>query len=116
MHVTQTATATLEQSDKLAVLHHVAQELAGLGIICHRATWNVHNLALAIGTCTFVYTAILSIAGKYMTLILEVQQCPVVTVSTQDNVTALTAVTAIGTTIGDILCTVQMRHTTAATA
>ena len=114
MHVAQTSATAFEQGYKLAVLHDIAQKFACLGIVCYCAAWNIHNFTLAVGACTLVYSAILTIACEYMTLVFEMQECPVIPVSAQDNIASFASVATVGTAIGNIFCTVQMRHTTTA--
>jgi hypothetical protein len=50
-----------------------------------------------------------------MTLILEMEKSPIISVSSQDYITALTAVTTVGTAVRDILGTMQVCHTAATT-
>ena len=114
MDIAKTTAPTLQQGYKLTVLHNIAQELACLGIVCHSTAWNIHYFTLAVGACTLVYSAILTIACEYMTLVFEMQECPVIPVSAQDNIAPFASVATVGTAIRDILGTMQMRHTTTA--
>ena len=52
---------------------------------------------------TLILAAVAAMLRKDMTLVLQVQQCPVVMVAAQDDAAALAAVTAVGTTIGVVL-------------
>ena len=110
MHISKTTSATLEQSNQLTILHNIAKKFTGFGIISNGSAWHIDYLAFAIGASTFIYAAILTISGKNMTLILKMKQCPVITVTTQDDITTLAAVTTIGTAIRYILCTMQVSH------
>ena len=115
MNIAKTSTPAFQQSDKLTILHNIAQKLTSLCIIRNCTAWNIHNLAFTIGTGTFIDTAILPITGEDVTLIFKVQQCPVVAVTTKDNIATLTSITTIGSTVGYIFCTMKVRHTTAST-
>jgi hypothetical protein len=113
MYIAKTATSTLEQGNQLTILHDIAKKLSGLGIVCYSTAWYINNLTFTIGTRTLVDTTILAVTGKDVALVFEVQQCPIVAVSAQDDVTTLTTVATIGTTIGNIFCTMQVSHSAA---
>ena len=51
-------------------------------------------------------TTVLAVTGKYVALVLKVQQRPVITVAAQDDITPLAAVTTVGTTVGKVFCSV----------
>ena len=115
MHISQTATASLKQSHKLTIFHDITQELSGLSIISHCTTWHINNLTFSVSSRTFVDTTILTITGKYVALVFKMEQSPIITVSTQDDITTLSTITTIGTAIGYIFSTMQVSHSTAAT-
>ena len=63
---------------------------------------------------TLVLAAIAAMFCKDMTLIAQMQQSPVIMVTTQDDAATLTTVTTIGTTVGVILHMAQMHRPTSA--
>jgi hypothetical protein len=50
----------------------------------------------------------LAIAGKDVATEFQWEQRPHIFITTQDNVTATAAVAAVGSTLRDVLCTVEM--------
>jgi hypothetical protein len=116
VYISKTTTTTFEERHKLTVFHYVTKELTGLGIVSHSATWHINDFTFTVGTGTFVYSTVLTIACKYMTLVFQVKQRPIITVTAQNDVTTLSAVTTVGTTVGNIFRTMKVRHSTTTAA
>ena len=57
---------------------------------------------------TLVTTTITTVLSEDMTFVFQVQSRPVVMITTQDDTTALTAVSAVGTTIRVVLHMLQV--------
>ena len=92
------------------------QIFTGLCIIRNRSARHFDNDIISVLAETFVTAAVTSVLCKSMTFIPQMQQCPVIAVSLQDNATALTAIAAIGATIRNILVMTQVRRASAALA
>ena len=122
MDITKTATTTLEQHKLLAVLRNLAHNLGicltrlliGKYLLGYRAEGYGDDDILGIGTRRACTMTILTIFGKLVTLVLKVYECPVLTVTLEDDATALAAITTIGATEGyELLATEMARASTA---
>ena len=114
--IAQTTTSTTQQAHDLSILGHVTQELPRLGIIYRRSARHLDGAVLAVLTRALVLATRLAVGGKHMTLVLQVDECPQVAVTLQVDVATTAAVTAVRTTLGDILGAVQMGRTGATLA
>ena len=72
MYIAESASATAQQYYFLAVFGDIAQIFARLGVICHCSAWHVDDFALAVGAGAPVYSAVLSVSGKYVALVFQV--------------------------------------------
>ena len=116
MPVSQTSAATLEQNHLLTVIGYIAKILAGLGIVGYRSARHLNDNVIAVLAETLVAAAVSAVLGKCMTLVTQMQQCPVVAVTLQDNASALSAVTAVGTAVRDVFVMTQMGRSATALA
>ena len=87
----------------MAVFGDVAQVGTCLGIIHHSAAGHLDDLVLTILTATLVLRTIATVPSKGMTVVAQVQQRPIVTVTAQDDMSSTSAVTSIRATIGVVL-------------
>ena len=108
LEVAQSATTALEQQYFLPIIGYIAYILARLGIIYHGATRHVDIDVLAIGAMALVASAITTMLGKEVALILEVQQSPVVVVAAQIDASSTSAIAAVRTTIRLVLYVAQV--------
>ena len=103
LEVAKSSASALQQQHLLSVVGNVANILARLGIIHHRTARHIDIHVLAVGAMTLVATAIAAMLGKHMTLVFQVEQCPVVVVAAKIDASALTSVATIWTSVGIIL-------------
>ena len=114
LEVTKTATTTLQKQHLLTVVGDIADVLTRLGVIDHRSTRHIDIDILAIGAMTLVLTAVTTMLGKDMALVFQMEQRPVIMVSTQNDATTLATITAIGATVGVILHVTKVHRAFAA--
>ena len=114
--VAQSAASAFQQNDLLPVLGDVAQVFARLGVVGHGAAGHFYHLVLAILAEAAVLRAAFAVSGQHVSLVLEVQQRPVVAVAAQDDVAAASAVAAVGSALGHVLGAVHVCGTPAALA
>lgn len=98
----------------MSVVSHVAYVLAGFRIVDDGATRHVDIHILAVGAVALVASAVATVAGEDVALVLQVEQSPVVVVATQIDVSATATVTTVRSAIGVILYVAQMHGTAAA--
>jgi hypothetical protein len=82
----------------------------------HRTERYRDNNILRILTRRTRSVATLAILGKLVTLVLKVNQSPILAVTLQNDATALTAVTAIGTSEGNELLTTEVARASTSVA
>ncbi len=116
MPVSQTSAAALKQNHLLTVIGYIAKILTSLGIVGYRSARHLNDNIVSVLAETLVAAAVSAVLGKSVTLIAQVQQCPVVTVTLQDNASALSAVTAVGTAVRDVFIMTQMGRSATALA
>ena len=112
--VAESAAASLEEHHFLSVVHDVADELSCLGVVYHSTARHVYIHVLAVGAMAFVSTAVAAVFRLDVALVFQMEQGPVVMVSTQDDASSLTAVAAVGTAVGLILHVAEVHRSLAA--
>ena len=114
--VAQSAASSLQQDHFLSVLGDIADVLARLGVVNHRAAGHLDDLVLAV----FAEAAILGAAfavtgpGHDVAVVAQVEQGPVVTVAAQDDVSAASAVATVRPSVGHVFGTAHVCGTSAA--
>ena len=108
MPVAESSLAASEQVDCLAVLCHLAEEFAGVGVEDGCAYGHLHNLVLSVLAVGAARAAALAVRGEDVAPVAEREQCPEVTVSFEDDMSSAAAVASVGTAFGDILGAVVM--------
>ena len=93
----------------LTVVAHFGQVLAGVGVVDNGAAGDVDYYVFAVATATTIFGTALAVAGKYVTFEFERQQCPHVSVAAQYDVSAASAVAAVGTALGDVFGAVEVQ-------
>ena len=96
MVVAPTATSAASDNGGLVVFGDFAQLLARFGVAAYASQRNVENLVGAFASGAEVLSAVLSVFGENMFGVLEVEERPAVAVATEDDVTAASAVAAVG--------------------
>ena len=99
MPVAQTSTTTFQKHHLLTVFSNITQIFTGFGIVCYRTTRHFDNLVFAILTETLVLRTVTTVCSKGMTIVTQVKKCPIITVTTKDDMSSTTTVTAIRATI-----------------
>ncbi len=119
--VAQAAATALQQDEFLAVLGDLAHRFEVLLAIlvldqtaCHRTQRHGDDNILGILARRAGTRAALTILGELVTLVLEVNQRPVLAVTHQHNRTSLAAVAAVRTSEGDKLLAAEVRRTSTA--
>ncbi len=105
MPVAESSLAASEQVDCLAVLCHLAEEFAGVGVEDGCAYGHLHNLVLSV---LALGAARVAVRGEDVAPVAEREQCPEVTVSFEDDMSSAAAVASVGTAFGYILGAVVM--------
>ena len=116
MPVSQSAASALQQDNFLSVLSNVAYILSSLGIISHRSARHLDNLVFTVFSETFVLRAVSAMRGEHVTLVLQMQQRPVVPVSPQDYMTSSATVATVRPSVGHVFFTAHVRRATASLA
>ena len=116
LEITQSATTAFQEEHLLTIISDITDVLSRLGIIDHCTTGYVDIHILTVGTVTLVLAAVAAMLCEDMTLVLQMEERPVVMIATQDHAAAFATVTTIGTTVGVILHMAQVHTTLAALA
>ena len=114
--VAQSASSSLQQDYFLSVLGDVADVLARLGVVNHRAAGHFDDLVLAVLAEAAVLGAAFAVTGHDVTVVAQVQQGPVVAVPAQDDVPPASAVATVRPSVGHVLGAAHVCGTTAALA
>ena len=114
MPVAQSTFTTTEKDNLLLMFLYLAHKFARVAIVNYSATRHFDDFVLTIFSERARCTAATSVGGKDMFLILEVKQSPKVAVTTQDNMSPSSTISAIRSALWDILCAVEV-HTTCTT-
>ena len=113
--VAPAALATAAEDIGLAV-GHILDDLAGLGIPDQSATGDLDGKALAVLAALAGAHTVHAVFGGVLALVAEIHQGGEVIVHLQDDMTAIAAVTAVGTTGGNVLLAVEGNTAVAAVA
>mgnify|MGYP005946685763 CR=1 FL=1 len=70
---------------------------AGVGIFGNGTQRYIDNLVLSVGSCTAGFTTAFSVAGKYVTLVFQVDKGPVVPVAPKYYMASASSVSTVGT-------------------
>ena len=114
--VAQAAAAALGDDELLALLGHLADLFAGLGVAADAAQRHFQYLVLARAAGAEVLAAVLAVLGEDVLGVLQVQQGPPLRGAAQDDVAAAPAVAAVGTRLGVVFHPQQVRTSRAALA
>jgi hypothetical protein len=93
---------------------HIRDNLVGLGVADQRAAGNLDYEILAVLAGTAGTLAVTPGRCGILALITEVHQSGHMVIDLQDNGTALAAIAAVGTAVGDVLFAVERHNTVAA--
>ena len=111
MVVAETSASAFGDDDFLSVFCHFAQYFTSLGIAADASQRHVKNLVGTSAAGAEVLAAILSVLGKYMLGVFQVQECPPLAVAAQDDMSAASPVATVGTSFGIVLHTKQVCRT-----
>ena len=100
--------AALQKHYLLTIIGDVTDELSVVGIIDDSTTRHIYIYILSICAMTLVTTTVAAMFSKYMPLVSQVEQGPVIVIASQDNRPALAAVAAVRSSVRVILHMPQM--------
>ncbi len=109
--ISQATASPLQKNHFLSVVSDVAQILPRMCVIRNSTAGHFDDLAFSFFAGTLCLGTTLTMAGENMSLIAQMKQCPVVSVTSQDNVTAITAVTAVRSSFRYIFFPAEVRGT-----
>ena len=116
MGVASAAAPAFEQHHLLPVRGDVAEVFARFGVEGHRAAGHLDDAILAVAAGAAFGAAAAAGGGHHVTLELEVQQRPIVPVAAQIDVSAPSAVAAVGPSARDVLLAAEVGRPGAALA
>ena len=116
MPVAKASAASFEELHFLTVVGDFAEIFTCFGVENDSTARNINHYIVAVFTETAAAGTRLTVAGKNMTTVFQRQKSPHITVSTQYNMTAATAVAAVRTAFGHIFGTIKMARTRTAFA
>ena len=108
MPVAEASASATQQGHYLAVVGHLTQILARLGVKHHRAARHVDRHVLAVLARAAVLRARLSVAGEDMAPVAKRQEGPHVGVAPEQYVASAAPVAPVGPTLGNVFRTVEM--------
>ena len=108
MPVAETSAASAQQFYLLAVIVHLAEKFAGVGVIDHGAAGHLHHHVGAVFSRAAVGAAALTVAGKDMAVEFQGQESPHVGIAAQYDVASAAAVAAVGSAFRHIFGSVEM--------
>ena len=85
-------------------------------IIDDRTTRHINNAIIAISSVTTAFATITAVSSENVTFVAQVQECPIVTVATQIDMTTPSAISSVRASIGGIFGTMHVGRTTSAFA
>ncbi len=100
--VAQASLAAAEEVYHLSVFSNIGEEITCLGIEDSRAYGYLNDAVFAVLARRASFPSALSVGGEYVSLISQMQQCPEVAVAFEYDMTAATAVSAVGAALGHI--------------
>ena len=106
--VAQTSAASAQELDFLSVVGHLTEEFAGVGIVNSRSARNFDNAVLAVLSEAAAFAAGLSVGSEDVALIFQVEQCPKVAVTPEDDVSSASSVSAVGASFRHIFGAVEV--------
>jgi hypothetical protein len=116
MTVTLTATTAFQQDHFLSVVRHIAKVFSGFGVIHYRSAGYFDHFIRTVFSETTVLAARFAMTCHRMTVILQVKQCPVITVTAQDNMASSSTIAPIGTSVRTIFLAPHVRRASSALA
>ena len=116
MPVAQAAATALEELHLLAVVGHFGDVIACLGVEYHGTAGHVDDDVFTVFAEGTAARTTLAVAGEDMAAVFEGQERPHVAVAAEDDMTAATAVAAVGTALGHVFGAVEMARAGAALA
>ena len=114
MPVTLTTATAFEQDHFLSVFCYVTKILPCLGIINYRSAGYFYYFIRTVFSETTSFAPRFTMTGHCMTVILQVQQCPVITVTAQDDMTSSSTIAPIGTSVRTIFLAPHVRRASSA--
>jgi hypothetical protein len=100
MAVAPTAASALAEDEiRAVVLRHIVNDLVGFGVLKECSGRNYYDAVLARGTVEFLSAAVSAVLGRKLALKAVVKKGINVRVNADDHVSAVTAVTAVGTSV-----------------
>ena len=112
--VAQSSPSTFQKNLFLSVLRDVANVFSSFCIVNHSTAGYVNIPILTVSPGAAALTTCLTICSKHMTLIAQVKQCPIIAITTQNDMTAPSAVATVRSTVRYILGTAHVHRTSAA--
>ena len=110
------ASSAFEQHDFLSVLGDLTYLCMVFGVKGHGAQWDIDVDIIASGTGELVFATRNPVASEDMLRVTQVEQGPQLCIATQDDITAATAVAAVGTAFWDVFLPTEVQRTCTAFA
>src|SRR3989304_6035619 len=102
MAVAETSPSTLYQNLHLSVLRDFEEKCFIFSFFCNGSKWNLHDNILTIRTCFLSSCTVHTITGKDMFHVPQMLQCPEVSVTLENNMTASSSIATVRSTFWDI--------------
>jgi hypothetical protein len=114
MPVTLTTATAFEQNHFLSVFCYVTKIFACLGIINDRSTGHFYYFIRTVFSETTVLASRFAMTCHCVTVELQVKQCPVITITAQDDMTSSSTIAPIGTSVRTIFLAPHVRRASSA--
>ena len=114
MPVSLSTTSTFQQDNFLSMFGHITDILSCFSIVYYCSTRHFNYFVYTVLTKTLVFTAGFSMSSHRMTVILQMEQRPVVTVTSQNNMASSSAIAPIRTTVRNIFLAPHVRRASSA--
>jgi hypothetical protein len=102
MPVALTAATASQQNYFLPVFGHVTKVFPRFGVIHHRPAGNFYYFIRTVFSETTVLASRFAMTCHCVTVELQVKQCPVITITAQDDMASSSAIAPVGTSVGTI--------------
>jgi hypothetical protein len=111
MGIPQPASASLHQDVLFAMGNHLYKEVSCFGVAGNGSQRHFDGDILAVFACLVRFRPIMTMTGKNVLPVSEVQQGPQVAIATQDDMTSASSVTSVRSAFGDEFLPAQMCRT-----
>ena len=112
--VAQSSPSTFQKNLFLSVLRDVANVFSSFCIVDHSTAGYVNIPVLTVSPGTAAFTSGLTVCSEHVALIAQVEQCPILAITTQNDMTAPSAVPTVRPAVGYVLSTTHVHRTSAA--